>query len=417
MEEALPHKGIPLAIGRQAVDVSRKEDGCVENEEFRSKGIVYRGNGFQIKIWGKKGQLAHSETLQVPYSKAGFTKAVKRREYLTSRKKMGLSLREHDGGIQTFAEVAERWLASLQIDQDTIRGYWNILNQYWMEPYSRLPLCEITQADVMERLAATKLAIKTQKNIVGPLRQVLKHGGANPNPANEINWPKKKAIKRKAQRYLPEERRKIVEALAALSVKFSAIASQNPTQKARSDAHWADQSQIFFPLLFATGLRPGEALGIQWSDYDGENISITKQYTRGKAKDATKTGHDRIVYVPTWVRPILDSHSTRFKAGPLFVGKRRSQLKDTKRLNPIWQEAHRLARVPLREPYVCRHTRASELLSNGVDPAEAAAQLGHSTQMFLETYSTFVAEYQGKRDMSRFESKTEHLPTQHLNTK
>ena len=46
-----------------------------------------------------------------------------------------------------------------------------------------------------------------------------------------------------------------------------------------------------------------------------------------------------------------------------------------------------------RTPYTCRHTRAAQLLSQGVPPAKGAEQLGHSVQMFLNVYSEWIDEY------------------------
>lgn len=375
------------------------------------KGIKPRGSGLQIKIWGKGGKLRHSETHTCdPLKPASLAAAIKRREYLLAKQRLGQSLVDGDGGIESFREVAGRWLGSLQIDHETIRGYWRIMNQHWIPAYGSQPLSDITQASIIEKLAATGTTVKTQKNIVGPLRQVLKHGGCNPNPANNITWPRTKTQKRKTQRYLPAERAKIVSRLQKLTDKATLLGREKPTQKNESAAHWACQANVYFSLLFATGLRPGEALGLLWTDYDGEYIDVSKQYTRGKAKDTTKTGHDRQVYVPKWVRPLLDSHPTRFQEGPLFVGKRRGPLKDTKRLNPFWKQAHVKERLPLRDPYVCRHSRASEMLSQGVEPVYAAEQLGHTVQTFHNEYASFVKEYRGKRDMSRFEGVTELLP-------
>ena len=70
----------------------------------------------------------------------------------------------------------------------------------------------------------------------------------------------------------------------------------------------------------------------------------------------------------------------------------------------MWREAHKRAGLAYRVPYTCRHTRAAELLSQGANPAEAANQLGHSTDMFLKRYSEFIEEYRTDRDWSRFES-------------
>jgi integrase len=376
------------------------------SKPIQLKGISYRGKGYEIRISGKGGKLEYFEKIQGPPTKAGQKDAITRRDYLIRRKDMGLSLREGDGRKETFAQVADRWFKSLQLDPDTEAGYWNTLALHWLPHYENLALDEITQADILERLAATGLAVKTQKNITGPLRAVLKHANTNPNPAVGINWPKRKGKKRKTQRYTPDERVRIVQRLSKMAIHSALLAEEKPSQKTRSSAHWADQAQVYFPLLFATGMRPGEVLGLLWRDYDGEYINVEKQYTRGRAKDSTKTGHDRSVYVPSWVRSILGGHSTRLAGGPIFTGYKGCALKDTKRLNPVWEIAHDKERIPCREPYVCRHTRASELLSQGVPAAEAADELGHSTQMFLEVYASFVEEFCGKRDMSKFESRT-----------
>ena len=42
-----------------------------------------------------------------------------------------------------------------------------------------------------------------------------------------------------------------------------------------------------------------------------------------------------------------------------------------------------------------RHTRAAELLTNGVSPAKGAEQLGNSVQVFLTTYAEWIEEYCG----------------------
>ena len=115
------------------------------------------------------------------------------------------------------------------------------------------------------------------------------------------------------------------------------------------------------------------------------------------------------MYVPKWMRPRLDAHTTRFAGGPLFVGMKGDALAYTDRLNEIWRLAHKKARIRYRIPYVCRHTKAAELLSRGITPAEGAEYLGHSVQMFLQNYSEFMEEYRGGRDYSLYEP----LPADH----
>ena len=47
-----------------------------------------------------------------------------------------------------------------------------------------------------------------------------------------------------------------------------------------------------------------------------------------------------------------------------------------------------------------RHTRATELLSIGVNPAKAARQLGHDKETFLKTYADYMPDYdEGSDDL------------------
>jgi len=69
----------------------------------------------------------------------------------------------------------------------------------------------------------------------------------------------------------------------------------------------------------ATGMRRGEVLGLEWSDYDGEKISVSKQVVRCKLADSTKTSVRRFVAVENWLRPMLDNCPTRFAGGPILI--------------------------------------------------------------------------------------------------
>jgi integrase len=170
---------------------------------------------------------------------------------------------------------------------------------------------------------------------------------------------------------------------------------------------------LYFSLLFGGGLRPcGEPLALQWPDWDGEELNIDKQMTRRELVKSTKTSQVRRVYIPKWVRPLLNNHPTRFEGGPIFQNAAGQPFRDTHELNAEWKEAHRICRIPYRDPYKCRHTRAAELLSQGIEPADAARQLGHSPEMFLRIYSEFIEEFSKNRDKARFEGVPAQLQNQ-----
>lgn len=338
-------------------------------------GIRPSGSGLLIRIW-KGGRLVYHETLpcQDPTARSSITAAVKRREWLISRLNLGLSVGSEGEGRQTFSEAAQEYLDTLEARDSTVIEYYRIIKNQWEPALGKYPIDEISGAKVKKVLSGMGVSTKTKKNRLIPLWGVFKHA--------EIEPPRirfKRSEKKRVQRYTPAERDKVLSKLDG-------------------------QAKVYFQLLFATGLRPGEALGLEWSDYDGEYLSVTKSISKRRL-GPTKTGASRRVYVPRWARGALNEHPSRFAGGYIFPNSIGTASLDTDNFNSEWKRAHSKARVPYRIPYTCRHTRAAELLSQGADIAKAARQLGHSVQVFLTTYSEFIEEY-AEQDMSAFESHT-----------
>ena len=263
-------------------------------------------------------------------------------------------------------QIANSYFDSLEVKGSTLRSYQNIWLSYWKPRFGRLSPDILTTAMIRKALSDLNVSVKTKKNALIVLSGMLRHADVNPNPCSPIRF--KRGQKEPIQRYTPEE----------WNTLFNKLPEGEP--------------RVYFSLLRATGLRPGEALALEWSDYSGSELSISKAVVRG-ALVTTKTNVRRTVYVPQWVRPILDSHVTRFAGGHIFVNTEGGRHCDTNDLNKAWKKAHTRARVPYRIPYTLRHTRAAELLSQGASVPLAAKQLGHSVQMFLNTYSEYMEVY------------------------
>jgi integrase len=353
-------------------------------------GIRPSGAGIQIRIFQSR-KCIHYETIAGdPYKKSDLAAAVKRRDLLESRKKLGLPL--STGALsktRDVASAAQSYLNSLDAKRTTHLSYENILNQYWIPTIGHWPVTDVDQTIIEKILnslmvirrsedeAPKSLSAKTKKNILQPLRGLLEHERISPNPAEGIKFRKQQQPK--VERYKPEQRDALLACLDG-------------------------QTRLYFALLFGCGLRPcGEPLSLQWPDYDGEMLEINKQMTKRKLEDSTKTSVRRSVYVPTWVRTLLNAHYTRFEGGHIFLNQSGSAYLDTDVFNSRWKAAHKKCKIPYRTPYKCRHTRASELLSIGIDPADAAKQMGHSLEMFLRTYAEFIEEFSKNKDRSRFE--------------
>lgn len=327
-----------------------------------AEGIERRGKGLRIRIYWEGQEF--TETDKGPGDAAHIRRAIKRREWLLSRLRVGLPIVEEDEA--RLMNVANSYFDSLDVKGSTLKSYIAIWTGYWKPSFGDLSPSHITTAMIRERLASMDVSPKTKRNAVGVLSSILRHGDVNPNPCAPIRI--KRGQKPPVDRYSPDE----VQALLG---------------------HLEGEKRVYFTLLAATGLRPGEALALEWTDYDGSHITVSKQVVRRKLVQTTKTNVRRRVYVPQWARPVIDAHVTRFVGGYVFTNSLGGHHCDTDVFNGAWRKAHKKARLPYRIPYTLRHTRAAELLSQGASPALAAKQLGHSVQMFLNIYSEYLEAY------------------------
>jgi integrase len=62
----------------------------------------------------------------------------------------------------------------------------------------------------------------------------------------------------------------------------------------------------------------------------------------------------------------------------------------------VFAPAAHAAGMPNVRPYDLRHSFASLLFAEGVNPAEIAEQLGHSLQTLLGTYTHVIEELRGR---------------------
>lgn len=175
-----------------------------------------------------------------------------------------------------------------------------------------------------------------------------------------------------------------------------------------------DRSRILIYLCGYGGLRPGEALGLEWGDIGTNVLSVSKSVSLGEV-GGTKTGVSRMVRL----LPSLAQDLNRFR---LASGTRTGRLvtradgqpwKDhdyrnwrKRTFQPAWAKLgggvqadlygdngtdHERADSSLRV-YDLRHSFASLLLHEGRNPAYIAEQMGHSIQTLLSTYIHIIEE-------------------------
>jgi integrase len=288
----------------------------------------------------------------------------------------------------TFCRAAERYMriGAQDLSLRSRKGYEKHLRSIWMPLFGKRFLTDIADEDILEYFAAHDFSPKTKKNYIQVLSNVFEFAkAANPTRHLFKKNTRRARARKKVERYLPEEVAKLLGA--------------TPT----FDATSGFQIRLYFTLFVGCGLRPQEILALEWDDYNGEFLHIRKCITYYQLEATTKTGQERKVYVPMWVRSALRDSNSRFAGGFIFPNTFGSYVKKEEIFNRQWKLAHAHCKLAYRDPYVCRHTRAAELISKGVPPAKGAEQLGNSVQVFLNTYAEWIDDY-SETDVSVLES-------------
>ncbi|MDX2032628.1 MAG: site-specific integrase [Blastocatellia bacterium] len=208
------------------------------------------------------------------------------------------------------------------------------------------------------------------------------------------------------------ERRKIAyNPMATIKAQAAGKAREAGAMTAEQIGQFLDAAEggrfgtLFF-LGFHLGTRPGEMLGLKWADIDqaAQTVTIRRTITWRRPQDAKAAG------LPLWY---LDTPKTKLSRrtlplSPAVVERlqahRRAQLEDRMKAGRAWTEndfifadetggpySQARLRVVFKgiakaaglpkgfNPYSCRHSTATLLMSAGVNPKIVSERLGHST--------------------------------------
>jgi site-specific recombinase XerD len=130
--------------------------------------------------------------------------------------------------------------------------------------------------------------------------------------------------------------------------------------------------QVFFALLYSSGLRLGEALGLRVEDIDSHNMQI--KVLKGKGKK------DRFTILSSEMLELLRKYfiECRPTNGLIFNGKRKGSPWSEKGAQYAFVNARRSAGLPEYITAHClRHSFASHSLENGTDLVTLQQLLGH----------------------------------------
>jgi len=160
-------------------------------------------------------------------------------------------------------------------------------------------------------------------------------------------------------------------------------------------------------LMAALGLRIGEALGLQWSDFikDEAILHVQRQWTQAREYGPLKTqAADRKIPLPVDLRDFLIALKLRSRFScdddPIFASLTGTPLSYRNVLRRGWNPARDAAGLPgWLTPHQLRHASVSRQLFRNVDPATVAGVHGHRDA------TTTLRDYGHQYDRKRADKK------------
>ncbi|OZG63461.1 recombinase XerC [Bifidobacterium lemurum] len=174
-------------------------------------------------------------------------------------------------------------------------------------------------------------------------------------------------------------------------------ATASPQQAVRGTAPVALRDAAILELLYATGIRVAELVGLNVADVDFANHTL-KVMGKGNKQRVVPFGVPASHALQDWVEhgrcamtraALASSHGARKPddAGDaLFVGQRGGRL-DQRVAREVVHRAAREAGVPDISPHALRHSAATHLLDGGADLREVQEMLGHSSLRTTQRYT------------------------------
>ena len=362
------------------------------------EGVRVRENAVQINFIDHDGKRRWI-TLPNPATVEGIRAAANTRAELIHKKAWGI-LTEAEINITcgiktaeevnrpTFAEYAQMYLDNLDSDNVSTRNkYKGILNKHWMPAFALTPIADIKPADIRQRVNEIDFnAEKTYNNALIPLRGVF------------------------ALAFDDE----VIDDLPTKRIKNKKFQAEDPDPFTENEMQillgWIKQNASdimlywYFEVAFWTGARPSELIALLWGDVDLKQgtMHISKGRVKGILQHKTKTSKSRLVYLND--KAIYAFEQIReLKRGDdhVFVKEDGAYWKHEGNMRSVMRSATKKTGIRHRPAYNTRHTYATILLMNGVNPAFAANQLGHSLLMFTKIYSRWIHGEQSRNEINK----------------
>ena len=159
------------------------------------------------------------------------------------------------------------------------------------------------------------------------------------------------------------------------------------------------QIENFLGIAFFTGARSGEILALKWEDIDfvTDTISINKTIAEGYINSPKTDSSDRDIEMLPEAKKFLKAQQleTGLKDGFVFLNKQDNYYGSNTHFYNHFQKALKCLGLVRRSLHNTRHTFASMMLNNGIDPLWVSSTLGHENlNITLSIYTHYMPKKQ-----------------------
>lgn len=340
------------------------------------------------------------ETLVRPHSKASLTYCVNLRgeilrrieagtflytDYFPTSKRASIFGHGH-GKSHTIKEALEAYRdrTKATLEASTWNPYRRDIDNILVPRWGHMRITSFTPSDLRAWAGEQTITLKRMRNILLPLRAVFSEaredGIIRVHPL-DIDLAKLVPIAKRKSDYVPQP--------------YTVSELRTVLANIPAPERWA------FQLWAYSGLRTGELVGLRWPrvNLDAATLTVSETTTERVDKPRAKTaaGLRTIPLLPAAIealqalRPYTQLGGDRVTVNPRSI--RKDKAWDTNKLADVWARGHKGTGIVVRNPYTLRHTWASQMLSQGENPAFIAKLLGHrNIEMVTRVYGKWVSE-------------------------
>jgi integrase len=286
--------------------------------------------------------------------------------------------------LQKTLEAYEQQVKNGKMAKSTLDGYTKAVNSKRMQEFVQgRAIATVLPSELRIFIGGIGSTAKFVRNLLTPLRatfeDALNDDLIKTNPFERVAMT---ALLKKTTTASDYEVDPFTEAERAQILKA-----------ARAD----EKPQIQFWL--AAGLRPGEMIAFKWPKVDWTNRKgrvDLNQVSKEEKLPKTAAGIRDVDLNDDAIAALFAQKSVSYEAGEhVWLNPRTGKAwsTDAQVRKTLWQPLLERAGVRYRNPYQCRHTFASALLTGGANPWYVAEQLGHAdVQLVYTTYGKFIRE-------------------------